>query len=803
MAEAPQQFKPIVSSVAPKLPSFRWKKEPTTDGKAQSWGTHNVSDGELVAFPYGKEDPVIEKIGDGEADASPISHLTREPTIRHMIRSSTEPNLRPEAGNRQKKAESTQFAERLTGEKTQPSIPRVVEPRSRIAERAPRPTPKPVSRKENDSNPQSPADRPKERQNSDEVAAELIAMLSDKQKPYQHVQTQMPKPYTNIPRDGSSYVHKQRMYEQQRSIAGFEEQQAMQMFNEQAALADMQQEDKDSQTAKNDKGTSRELSPSSAKRNRSSSRGAKGANRSTSPSGRSSSQQPKPSALSPLKQVSTAPEDVSDDEREKKLKSAKEEILQKMQSAQLGKSDRILGFRRKNKDTPTSIQLPENKLKPTSAKAAPITDGSHDAGTPLKQSRRDRMSAHIPFKHKRDSSNGVVHNTARHSADQVGKVSEAKKFYENANTQQSTDSKVPASPQHPAKHSAADSKSSSESGESWHSTQESRKRSASAAAVSRSKPFSKPSMDSSVLAASYTEIIKTPSSEEDSLSDKSPTSSSHSHQRPESVQEEQERPKSPHELIVKTTTSEGHVRKTSITQSRSIPNLQSYSPQPPAASATRDGNGNVHPNLDFLPQLKHQSLNKSPRRSTQTSAENSPTRDKIGFTPAVGMPDASYKSSLAPSASASGAPDLSLLPRSPFRTLRGASRSATSIVPTAQGAKTATEGGEKPAGSLGPMEAKPIAKLFVICCKCRFWHDLPSKLYEAMALPKELRRGNADTASATVGGVGKGVKKVEEGQKDAKGKVETAVKCPWCEHAMGTWCCQGWTTVVYLHERHH
>ena len=94
-------------------------------------------------------------------------------------------------------------------------------------------------------------------------------------------------------------------------------------------------------------------------------------------------------------------------------------------------------------------------------------------------------------------------------------------------------------------------------------------------------------------------------------------------------------------------------------------------------------------------------------------------------------------------------------------------------------------------GKLGDgMEAKPMAKLFVICCKCKFWHDLPSKLYEAMALPKEL-----DKDESVAGGKSKG--------KVTGARLETAVKCPWCEHAMTTWCCQGWTTVVYLLERHH
>lgn len=44
---------------------------------------------------------------------------------------------------------------------------------------------------------------------------------------------------------------------------------------------------------------------------------------------------------------------------------------------------------------------------------------------------------------------------------------------------------------------------------------------------------------------------------------------------------------------------------------------------------------------------------------------------------------------------------------------------------------------------------------------------------------------------------------VEGAGKEREGVVETRVKCPWCEHGMSTACCAGWTTVVYLHERHH
>ena len=86
-------------------------------------------------------------------------------------------------------------------------------------------------------------------------------------------------------------------------------------------------------------------------------------------------------------------------------------------------------------------------------------------------------------------------------------------------------------------------------------------------------------------------------------------------------------------------------------------------------------------------------------------------------------------------------------------------------------------------GALGTQQQKPVAKMFVICCKCKFWHDLPSKVYEAMAMPRRILENEVEGAM--------------------EGEVDTVVRCPWCEHGMSTQCCAGWTTVVYLHERHH
>ncbi|KAI5850945.1 hypothetical protein BZA05DRAFT_337962, partial [Tricharina praecox] len=80
-------------------------------------------------------------------------------------------------------------------------------------------------------------------------------------------------------------------------------------------------------------------------------------------------------------------------------------------------------------------------------------------------------------------------------------------------------------------------------------------------------------------------------------------------------------------------------------------------------------------------------------------------------------------------------------------------------------------GKTRPSSTVGasrpPTPPKPVAKLFVICCRCKYWHDLPSAMYRGM---------------------------VENGG---------ATRCPYCLHGMETACCSGYTCVVYMHQRHH
>ncbi|KAK3300853.1 uncharacterized protein B0H64DRAFT_25211 [Chaetomium fimeti] len=76
----------------------------------------------------------------------------------------------------------------------------------------------------------------------------------------------------------------------------------------------------------------------------------------------------------------------------------------------------------------------------------------------------------------------------------------------------------------------------------------------------------------------------------------------------------------------------------------------------------------------------------------------------------------------------------------------------------------------------------PIAKMFVECCNCKFYHDMPSKLYECMAKPDAV---------------------VEDKLLGISGAITTMVKCPWCHHNMSRGCCAGYAAVVYLKEKLH
>lgn len=253
-------------------------------------------------------------------------------------------------------------------------------------------------------------------------------------------------------------------------------------------------------------------------------------------------------------------------------------------------------------------------------------------------------------------------------------------------------------------------------------------------------------------------------------------------------------PPDPPAVIVEGVTGEGLVHKTSIKRPRSNPMLQKF---PHPASPL--------PSLDFLPELKHQPLVK-PKRTSPIVPHFPGNQEKAPFNskpPPLAISSPLAQSDLR-SISPTRAKELNGLPRSPLRLeshhpssegslLRpGINSRRRTMSPALNSSRPVTMGPLSfgRGGTAEGLEAKPVAKLFVICCKCKFWHDLPSRLYELMALPQKLSRQDGPEEAGAL-------------DKTHQATLDTMVKCPWCDHYMTTWCCAGWTTVVYLHERHH
>ncbi|KFG80530.1 hypothetical protein MANI_029856 [Metarhizium anisopliae] len=84
---------------------------------------------------------------------------------------------------------------------------------------------------------------------------------------------------------------------------------------------------------------------------------------------------------------------------------------------------------------------------------------------------------------------------------------------------------------------------------------------------------------------------------------------------------------------------------------------------------------------------------------------------------------------------------------------------------------------------LSTSDREPVAKVFVECCNCKYYHDMPSNLYEAMANPESVLSPVDKYGYA--------------------GALSTAVKCSWCRHEMSTRCCAGLAATVYIKERLH
>ncbi|KAL4801894.1 hypothetical protein BDV18DRAFT_147752 [Aspergillus unguis] len=113
-----------------------------------------------------------------------------------------------------------------------------------------------------------------------------------------------------------------------------------------------------------------------------------------------------------------------------------------------------------------------------------------------------------------------------------------------------------------------------------------------------------------------------------------------------------------------------------------------------------------------------------------------------------------------------------------------------------------------------------VAKRFVICCHCKHWHDMPSDVYASLtvsdplsvALDQELAVWEQDTmndrqtdsiTSKSSANPPKNETQQRLRSRTTAGLPSGPIKCCWCEHQMGSGCCQGWSTVVQMRQRHH
>ncbi|KAG5961772.1 hypothetical protein E4U58_004116 [Claviceps cyperi] len=82
---------------------------------------------------------------------------------------------------------------------------------------------------------------------------------------------------------------------------------------------------------------------------------------------------------------------------------------------------------------------------------------------------------------------------------------------------------------------------------------------------------------------------------------------------------------------------------------------------------------------------------------------------------------------------------------------------------------------------LATRDRDPIAKVFVQCCSCTHYHDMPSNLFKAMSNPEGVF-SPADKCGYS-------------------GALSMTVRCSWCAHEMSVRCCSALSTMVYIQER--
>ena len=737
-----EQWHSVVSSAAPKIPNFGWSSRRTSSGtnKSLSWGSEDEYAREVVSFAYRLDgsptDPEHDKSNAPNTQQAPTTPTQQEAVAPRFSRSTTEPNLVSVIQQSGPKSPQRPPAKRKDSAGQKDLL------------------------KENRNSASSPKISPNFQS---DFAGEMEAVMASHHQKLNQNLPSLRSPQRSS-HDGSSYVHKQRMYQQQRSIAGFEDEQAVKDANDMAAKFEALVGENGQQTGMGLTATDTHQQPSKTKSitsNFANDIVPAGPLTRDSVMQRDSVQSPPKqqsqvkqqkevalsSSLKPAHTEATQKGHQGTQFRASSQNSRDSVLLNKTQTTSSSKTDKILGFRRRSKVTPSQISVPENvQTNMVAVKSVPVTVIEELSGKRLKVERVSQETSPTQIHaSSRKRSGSSTHNQRRES------LPEPKPIQSHARSRTSSSgvfSENLPSPMSPKQATEPDLMTNNKAGKQVVDNENSRELRLEAEPNSPNSKHINPVTADRAL-PEITPAAKDAPTPEATSSTAMPIA------------------KPVPEVVVESRTEEGLVRKTSIKRPRSNPQLQ-----------TQTTMTNSLPSLDFLPQLKHQPFVKRQPQFLPVA------KDRF---PPVPKDYATIKSMAAKQTSTPNAPDLELIPRSPLRVPsefpvpgRTFNRSSTDV---------GTVSFEK--GALGEgMEAKPIAKLFVICCKCKFWHDLPSKLYEAMALPKELHQDED---------VGEDKRKV----KFAGARLETAVKCPWCEHAMTTWCCQGWTTVVYLHERHH
>ena len=123
-------------------------------------------------------------------------------------------------------------------------------------------------------------------------------------------------------------------------------------------------------------------------------------------------------------------------------------------------------------------------------------------------------------------------------------------------------------------------------------------------------------------------------------------------------------------------------------------------------------------------------------------------------------------------------------------------------------------------------QGQSIAKVFIICCHCGLWHDIPPEVCAELSHtsvppnPQDLDSPTYETNGKSRKGFSGRPEEhflkpranssfIQSPKRNTIAQVPNSsytssriMHCPWCDHDISSSCCQRWNTVVNLRERH-